>query len=304
MRVLVSGATGLVGPRLADRLLAQGDFVRLLVPPEAEDGFPRAGIEIVPDVEDSAAEEALTDIDVVYDLGSLLMGTGFEDRSAAVRTARLVTGARSRDVGRFVYLSSVAVYAPAPRPWMWPIREDAPLLAHGHKTLRLFGQEKIEAERLLRRVARKRFEFTILRSSAVYGPGARWLEGLLRGIANDPFRGLGIELNPTFMQWLNVRDLVDALVLAATREPAANATFNVASRDLFTRRDVAKALSRVERHLLPKQSGHARLLKYDISRARAGLGFESAVTLEQGLAEVVAAIRFDGIVGRASWTLY
>ena len=49
MRHLVTGATGLVGSRVVDRLLARGDRVRALVlEPEAVAGLQRRGVDVRP----------------------------------------------------------------------------------------------------------------------------------------------------------------------------------------------------------------------------------------------------------------
>jgi nucleoside-diphosphate-sugar epimerase len=307
MRALVVGATGQVGRRLTERLLARGDAVRVLVAPEAwEDVLHRTRLELVAAAPEqrAASEAALEDVDVVFDLGSPLEDDGLEVGLGPARTKELVAGAARQGVQRYIYLSSVAVYAPAPRPWMWPIREDWPLLAHGHEALRRFGQDKIEGEQLVQQAAATDgLEFAIMRSSAAYGPRVRWLEGLLRGLAMTPLRGLVPEPDPAYMQWVNVRDLADALVLAGANGAPANAPLNVASDELITRRDIARVLVWLEAGLPPAldTAGTPVLLKYDIGAAHRLIGFEPVVRLAEGLSEAVSTMTYDGLGRGRSW---
>ena len=68
-RILVTGATGLLGSHLVERLVARGDRVRALVRPSSVTGFlDERGVEVTRgDLTDpSACDRALDGVDVVY----------------------------------------------------------------------------------------------------------------------------------------------------------------------------------------------------------------------------------------------
>ena len=110
-RVLVFGATGYIGGRLAPRLLSAGYRVRLLVRDAARAAsFPwSSDCEIVEGSADEAdaVAAAMADVDVVYYLiHSMGAGSGFEaaDERAAWTVADAAAGA---GVGRIVYLGGL-----------------------------------------------------------------------------------------------------------------------------------------------------------------------------------------------------
>ncbi|HEX2097039.1 MAG TPA: NAD(P)H-binding protein [Solirubrobacterales bacterium] len=109
-KVLIAGATGFVGGRLARALLKEGKSVRCLVrDPSRARELEAAGAELhVGDVTDAASlERAGWDVDVAYFLvHSMAGGEGFaeRERSGAANFART---ARREGVGRVVYLGGL-----------------------------------------------------------------------------------------------------------------------------------------------------------------------------------------------------
>lgn len=298
MKVLLTGATGLIGPRVLDRLMERGDKVRVFALPDTVNRIrDKERVEIMTgDVsETEALKRAAQGIEVVYHLAGLLPGNKVEDlmRVNVRGTEAMLQASVACGVRRFVFSSSVSVYSPCPFPFMWPIVEDNPLRAHGNESLKNYGQSKIDAEALVRGFAEEHaLECVILRPPVVYGPGAQYVEGLLRMFMTNPRMALAQGQQAGGMQWVHVQDLAAGVVLAGTRPEAHGNVLNIAGGEVFTAQDVMNTVF----HILNGGQGQPPVrqytqpgysLRYDISKAQQLLGYIPQVTLQQGLEEIV-----------------
>src|SRR3954454_17987517 len=117
MKLLVTGATGKVGSRLAKRLARRGDHVRALVRDAARAAHLReAAIELsegdLLDVESLAA--ALQGVDAVVHCAAFFRGATPEQAHAVneLGTQHLARAARDARVKRFIFTSTGLVYGP------------------------------------------------------------------------------------------------------------------------------------------------------------------------------------------------
>jgi UDP-glucose 4-epimerase len=201
MTILVTGATGLVGPRLLKRLNEAGTSSRALVRPgrELPDGVERAEGDILSPDSLAAAVEGVT---AVIHLAALFR-TRDDDRIWAVNrdgTGNLIAAVRRHAPhARFLLASTSNVYgADSPHPG----QEDdvtAPTLA--------YPASKIEAENLLRSSG---LAWAILRLPFIYGDRDGHLESL-------PEQAAGMGWHPA--QKLSVThhaDIATAFQLALT----------------------------------------------------------------------------------------
>jgi nucleoside-diphosphate-sugar epimerase len=122
-RALVTGAGGFVGGNLVERLLADGDRVRVLVRPEnAPAWLEERGAEIVVGdlTEATVRTRAVAECDVVFHVASYVTQVNATEadylRVNAEATAELARAAAGAGVPRFVFVSSTAIYAPSPVP--------------------------------------------------------------------------------------------------------------------------------------------------------------------------------------------
>ncbi len=150
-RALVTGATGLVGSHIVERLLADGWTVRALVrDPRAASWLGGAGAEVSRgDLADAASLRAATaGCHTVFHCAALIAATGdwASFQRANIDGTRAVVGAAAAAGARLVHTSSVAVYGSAARYRSTPTDEDtplAPLAEHAY-----YARSKREAEQL------------------------------------------------------------------------------------------------------------------------------------------------------------
>src|SRR5207253_3369066 len=128
---LITGATGLIGSHVAERLIGEGERVRAVVRPGSDTGLlEKLGVEIVRgDLSDAGSlGPAVAGVNIVYHCAARVSDWGpwrlF--RETIVDTTRnLLSACRTARVGRFVHVSSSRVYG-HPRHH-GAISEDQPL---------------------------------------------------------------------------------------------------------------------------------------------------------------------------------
>src|ERR1700677_565409 len=172
---LITGATGLLGSHIAEQLRQSGEKVRALVRPGSNCEFLRQlQVEIAEgDLLDPASiARALEGADVVYHCAARIgnWGTWKQFRESVIEcTGNLVQLCPAADVGRFLFVSSLAAYGNPRMPPHGLITEDEAL---GQRLgfLDYYSRAKAEAERLVRELGPKT---TIVRPSWIHGPRDR-----------------------------------------------------------------------------------------------------------------------------------
>ena len=172
MKILVTGATGLLGSHLVERLIARKYNLRILVRSTSDLHRLRGlGLELAyGDVRDYwAVREAVKDVDVVYHLAGVMRDWGprrlFWDVNVG-GTEYICRACVAEGVERLIHTSSVAATGMEDFPGVK--NESAPLITKGHH---VYCLSKAEGERVVRRYAREQgLKTTILRPSYIYGP--------------------------------------------------------------------------------------------------------------------------------------
>jgi nucleoside-diphosphate-sugar epimerase len=274
MRVVVTGASGYIGARLALALAESGAAVTATGQPGTEGAIPhRQGIEPRAVAADDriGLAAAAHGTDVFFHLAGVLPGAPVSVLKAVNvdGAAHAARAAIKGGVQRFVFLSSTAVYLPSPH--LWPLTEAAPLVPVDRAGSQGYGQSKVAAEDALRTVSDSALEATIIRASTVYGPGSRSIEWLV-GRAGAP-----VSLRPgswlPALQWVFVDDLIRALIAAALPE-AAGLTLNVVGSDLASAASLivgAQMALRGDNPPLSFASGH---LRFSYQAAAAALAYQ------------------------------
>jgi len=227
--ILVTGATGAVGPRVVAALLESGCRVRTLSLDAPHEGAWPAGVDArLGDVTDPpAVAAAMAGVDGVIHLAALLhiINPPPQLRSRYERinvggTANVVEAARQAGVGRVVFFSTIAVYGPSTGG---VLTEDSPLRPDS-----FYAQTKVDAERIV--LSAKHADGmpmgTVLRLGAVYGARIKGnYRRLLLSLARRRFIPIGAGTNRRTLVY--DKDVARAAVLALRHPGAEGSVFNI-----------------------------------------------------------------------------
>lgn len=167
-KTLITGASGFIGSRLRDSLLASGSELVAIrrpgSPPSAAGRSVEADYAAVADLERIMEEEKP---DYVLHVAGVTKGSSYEDfrLGNVMPTRNLLAALRRTHPGakRFVLVSSLVSYGPSATSA--PHREENPPRPIEH-----YGESKREAEEVVQEESGG-VPWTILRPSGVYGPG-------------------------------------------------------------------------------------------------------------------------------------
>jgi UDP-glucose 4-epimerase len=306
-RVLITGGAGLIGSHIAD-LLIRGDNPEIII----VDNFARGRrdnltwamehgkVRIVEgDIRESALLRAVMQgVDVVFHQAALRITQCAEEPRHAMEvmadgTFNVLEAAVAAKVGKVVAASSASIYGMADE---FPITERH----HPYNNRTLYGAAKAFNEGLLRSFNEMYgLNYIALRYFNVYGPRMdihgvytevliRWMERI--AVGKPPLiLGDGTQT----MDFVHVEDIARANILAAQSD-VTDEVFNVASGVETSLNDLAGSLLRVMQSDLKPEYGPVRKVNpvsrrlADTSRARKQIGFQSQVTLEQGLSTLVS----------------
>lgn len=245
---LVTGATGLLGSHIAERLVARGDRVRALVRPTSDVRFlDSIGVEqVVGDLRNpEACAQAVEGVGVVYHSAAKVgdWGTWPEFRDDVIEaTRRLARAAIGAGVGRFVQISSTSAYGHPPEGGP-PIDETAPLGAGLWPIWDGYTASKVEAERALwGLVASHGLPLTVIRPSWLYGERDRTTTTRLVGrMRAGGIPTIGPGDNPLSAVYAGV--VADAALLAADDPGSVGEAYNVTDQGPITQREFLDLLA-------------------------------------------------------------
>lgn len=240
--VLVTGATGLIGRHLVEKLVHAEHRVRAFVRPQTSaPSLDRLGVEVVRgDITDAnAVEQAVVDCQLVFHLAAAHETTGMLTKkdvlAANVRgTENVARAAMRAGVKRLVFTSTSCVCGRAVRdPKVdenTKTRPDSPYCA-----------SKLQGEQVLLSLYKKNaLPVVIARLSAVWGPGTTGWLGLFRSIAAGNFRLFGDGSN--YHQYADVADIVEALLLCGSVPGIEGRTYLLSGPEPVQLRDLVKMI--------------------------------------------------------------
>jgi nucleoside-diphosphate-sugar epimerase len=327
-RVLVTGATGLVGVAAARKAAEQGYRVRAMVRATSDRSeLQKLGVEMVEadlGVPDSLPP-LVDDVDVVIHTAAHVGDWGPAEKYRAINVVGLehllAAAERAGKLRRWVQVSTLGVYQA--RHHYGTDETESPDVAG----LDGYTRTKAEAEVLLRQhIDQNELPAVIVRPGFIYGPGERhWLPGVVEKIQTGKMKLVGD--GRKVLNNVYVGNLVDAIFLAVEKEGIVGEVFNVRDERLVTREEliytIADYLGKPHPRKVPEWvargvvgiiEGLAKLrgateaplltrarikfltlnLDFSIEKAKRVLGYQPRVDFKEGIKESL-----DWITGRA-----
>jgi UDP-glucose 4-epimerase len=241
--VLITGATGALGPSVVAAFAEAGFKVRTFSRSAPEAISPSSNIEcFTGDIASpSAIELAIADVQVVVHLAGLLH---IVNPSASLRseyerinvqgTANVTAAALKAGVDRLVFSSTIAVYGDSHGQ---VLNEDT-----APKPQSIYAKTKLASEEIVLKARTGKTPMgSVLRLAAVYGPRLKGnYRRLVHSLARNRFVPLGDGNNRRTVVY--DKDAAQAILLAATRSQAAGRVYNVADAQVHTLNQIIRAI--------------------------------------------------------------
>lgn len=313
MRALVTGASGFTGGYMVDHLLEKGYQVRALGRPTSQtDGLGGKAVDVFTGDILSRADllRAMRNIDVVFHIAALYRAANQPDQAYwdvnVTGTENVMSAALESGVKRVIHCSTCGVHGHIAKP---PANEEAPIEPGD-----IYQQTKVEGEKVANFYFREKgLPVTIVRPVGIYGPGDTRMLKMYRMIYHRKFIMFGggnVLYHLTY-----VTDTVEGFRLAAEQPAAVGQTYIIAGDTYFTFNEFARMIAEAldvapPRLKLPVWPVYAagyvcekiciplriqppifrrrvdifvKDRAFDISKARAELGFAPKVDLRHGI---------------------
>jgi nucleoside-diphosphate-sugar epimerase len=248
MKILVVGATGVLGRHVTPRLRERGHEVRVIArTPEQAEKYRRLGIEGARgDILDGASlRDAVTGYDVALHLATAIPKPGgpqdwaLNDRIRREGTQHLLTACQEAGVQRYLQQSTVFLYEDR---FPQLADETTPFLPHSLLQSTFDMEELVKASPL---------NWCILRGGLFYGPDTfegGWRDAARHGTLSLPGDGSGR------LSLIHVADMAQAVVLATENAPARS-IFNVVDNQPLTYKELFEYIAAVESGPIPAAGG-------------------------------------------------
>jgi nucleoside-diphosphate-sugar epimerase len=303
---LVTGGSGYIGALLVQELRETGREVRVLdsllhgqedIASEQE----RAGVEVIRgDVRDAEARgRALAGVQEVVHLAAIVgdpacaLDPQASDEVNVQGTRSLVAEANAAGVERLLFASTCSNYGRMADPSV-PITEEGEL-----HPVSLYAEQKVDMEKLILGAGTNGTQPTCLRFATVYGVGRRMRFDLtVNEFTRDLWADRELEVfgEQFWRPYIHVRDAARAVrtALDAPRELVAGQVFNAGRsgenyRKLDLVREIQKQTDRGSVSYVHRDED-PRDYKVSFEKIRSQLGFETLMTVPDGIAEVIAAL--------------
>jgi len=249
-RAFITGVNGFIGSHLAEKLLEEGYEVIGMVRPSSDAQslvelfrkYPSRIRLVVGDVRDrESLMGGIADVDYVYHLAAVLMGTRGSDYfdTNATGTCNVLEAALKRHqqhpLKRVVVTSSIA--AAGPSPTGRPIDED-----DLPEPISWYGESKLLAEQSAGWIGIQGLPITVVRPVLVHGVRDRdFSGGIFPWIARGISPRIGIRRKKLSM--ISVGDVVDGMIAAATSPEAEGETYFLSDPEVYGDKEAAAELA-------------------------------------------------------------
>lgn len=222
MQVLVTGATGFTGSRLAVELAKQGNKVRAMVRKGSDTSYLQGhDIEFFEgDITDQpAVERAVQDCEKVYHIAACFRTAGHPDsyyHDVNYSGAQyILDAAKKHGCERVAHCSTIGVHGSVKQI---PSDETAP-----YAPCDIYQRTKLAGEKLAKERQKQGQPVSIFRPAGIYGPGDMRLLKLFKTIHTGKFRMVGPGKVNFHMVYID--DLVDGIILCGEKQEALGETY-------------------------------------------------------------------------------
>ena len=314
MKALVTGGTGFIGLNLINKLVSLKWEVKVLTRSKSRASlFKDKKVQIVlGDLDNlNKIRNKIKQVDIVFNLAGVLPHHHLPDEkywdTNVKGVQNLLDIYKDSDIKRFVHVSTVGIYGPTPKI---DTSESSPLCLDS-----IYAKTKAVGERLVNDYHKKTgLPTVIIRPTIAYGPGDRrpGFSNLFPLIKKRIFIPVGRGEN--FFHTIYVGNLIDALLLAASKKNAIGEDFIIGDDLCPTMKKIINTIAKAEgvsvwpfyipHHLafgigkffdITSRFGIPTILnsqrvkfvtenkKFDIGKARKILGYQAKVGLEEGI---------------------
>ncbi|MCB0164193.1 MAG: SDR family oxidoreductase [Anaerolineae bacterium] len=303
---LVTGGAGFIGSHIVDALVARGDQVRVL--DNLSSGYPKNLAHLASQIEfiegdireEAVVRDAVGGVDLVFHLAAMVsvpesMAKPVEAESInALGTLKLLSLAAAAGVRRLVLSSTCAVYGDEPTLPKTETMTPQPKSP--------YAISKLAAEYYCR-LFNDSFdlETVVLRYFNVFGPRqdpSSAYSGVISIFVDKMMRGevpLIFGDGQQTRDFVFVKDVVRANLLAAQNPQAAGQLFNIGTERQITINHLFHTLSQIFKLDIqpiyqPARSGDIRYSYANAHQAKTLLGWTANVSFEAGLAQLVDSV--------------
>ena len=244
MKILVTGGTGFTGSHLTRRLLSRGHDVRVL---DNQEGIVLSALKdegasvVIGSVTDPATlKEAVSGCEVIFHLAAAFRRVNLPKRvywdTNVTAMRSLLELARDEGVRKVVYCSTQGVHGNVDNP---PGNEDTPIEPEDY-----YQYTKYEGEKVAQEFINEGMDITILRPTAIYGPGdpGRFLM-LFKRVQKGmfPFFGSGQALyHPLYID-----NFIDAFELAMDKPGGKGKAYLIADDQYYHIKDIVLMIAKI-----------------------------------------------------------
>jgi UDP-glucose 4-epimerase len=295
-KCLILGGAGFLGSNLAQKLVAEGETVRIFTRP----GSSTSNIQHILDrveliyrdfMDDVALRNATQNIDTVYHListtfPSMTMESSVYDlMSNLLPTIRLVEACLANGVRKIIYASSGGtVYG---KPALLPIPQEHPLVPTS-----AYGQSKLTIENYRNFYARSTsLDISVLRIANPFGPSQKMLgvQGIVAVAMGCAYYGRPLNVygeGKAVRDYIYVDDVIDAVFLAAAH--SGSSVVNISSAVGSSVMDIVRAVEEISgrtivKRFIPDRPGDVEVNVLDNCKAKQLYGWSPKTTLREGL---------------------
>ncbi|WP_428267413.1 NAD-dependent epimerase/dehydratase family protein [Haliangium sp.] len=312
-RILITGGAGFIGSHLAERLLADNEVV--VLDSFRRDALTGAGLVgherltvIRGDVREPAeVARAMVGCDAVVHMASIAgVDTVMKNPVATMRIAMLGTmhvleaAEAQGGVARVIDFSTSEVFG----RYAYQVTEfDSTVLGAVGEARWTYAVAKLATEHLAMNYWKERgLPSCSIRPFNIYGP-RQVGEGAIHHFIRRALEGAPLTVHNDGAQiraWCYIDDIVDAILLALTREQAVGHAFNIGNpRSTVTIYNLAREIVRLvgsdsSIELVPWPHPDVEIRVPAVAKARELLGFEARIDLEEGLRRTIDWYRHHG----------